>query len=181
VKDVEEKSAWQAWSDLLSYPGEGRAELLGTWIDEVLDARPDLAGELAPLQRYVRTHAPGELEELFVRTFENNAERALELGWHLHGENYARGQFMVRLRGLLRDHAVAESRELPDHLTHVLSIIARAEPELARALARQVVLPALEKIVAGFDTDENPYRGAASALARHLREELGAPQAEVAI
>src|SRR6266568_3182701 len=70
--------------------------------------------ELADLLRYPEDPAR---QELYVQTFEFNPACTLELGWHLFGENYERGEFLVRMREQLRRHGIAESNELPDHLT----------------------------------------------------------------
>ena len=107
---------------------------------------------------FVADHTDAELEEVFTRTFDSNAERALEVGWHLHGENYARGVFMVRMRGLLRDLGVKSSRaSCPTTSATFLSVLAKADTELGRSLASGVVLPALVKIEAGFPDPDNPY------------------------
>ena len=74
-------------------------------------------------------------QELYVQTFEFNPACTLELGWHLFGENYERGEFLVRMRDLLRRHGIAESTELPDHLTHVLALVGRLDHEEAAELA----------------------------------------------
>ena len=92
--------AYEAWAEILRYPGQGRAARLPEWVAEAGGGDARTAEALGVLLDYVREHDEGEVEEAFVRTFENNSERALELGWHLHGENYARGNFMVRLRQL---------------------------------------------------------------------------------
>jgi len=148
-----------AFSDLLRYPGEGLSVNMSGWIDDIRTGAPEIESELEPLREYSAEHDESDLEEVFVRTFENNKERALELGWHLHGENYARGTFMARMRGILRDLEIKESVELPDHVSHMLSVVSHAEPDLAKALARQVVSPALTKIEAGFTRKDNPYYG----------------------
>ena len=82
----------------------------------------------------------------------------LEVGWHLYGEDYHRGAFLVRMRGLLREHGVPEETELPDHLTHVLPVLGRLDDARAEALARGYVLPALVKMLDGFGEKRNPYR-----------------------
>ncbi len=41
-------------------------------------------------------------EELYTRTFDLNPVCALEIGWHLFGEDYERGAFLVRMRDQLR-------------------------------------------------------------------------------
>jgi len=104
-----------------------------------------------------RLHYPDEpaMQELYIQTFEFNPACTLEIGWHLFGENYERGEFLVRMRGLLRQHGIAETTELPDHLTHVLQLIGRMEPGEAVRLVGEAVLPALEKIRL---PDDNPYR-----------------------
>ena len=158
------------WAELVRYPAGERAAGLPLWIDELLEHSPGRAVSLEPLREWVRTHTPGELEELFVRTFENNKERALELGWHLYGENYARGTFMARMRGLLRDLGISETVELPDHLSHILLVLERGESDLVRALVRGVVLPALTKIEDGFSDEANPYRGVITGMRVDLAE-----------
>jgi len=85
-------------------------------------------------------------QEFYVQTFEFNPACTLEIGWHLFGENYERGEFLVRMREQLRRHKIAESTELPDHLTHVLLLIACMEHDEAAQLAGEFILPALAKI-----------------------------------
>jgi nitrate reductase delta subunit len=106
------------------------------------------------------------MQELYVQTFEFSPACTLEIGWHLFGENYERGEFLVRMREQLRRHGITESSELPDHLTHLLPLIGRMEYGEAAELAGQFVLPALEKI-RGSLTD-NPY----NAVIRGIEERL---------
>jgi nitrate reductase assembly molybdenum cofactor insertion protein NarJ len=108
--------------------------------------------ELADKLRY-----PDEAtaQELYVQTFEFNPACTLEIGWHLFGENYERGEFLVRMREQLRRYGIAESSELPDHLTHLLVLIERVEQEEAAELAGQFLLPALGKIQEGLK--DNAY------------------------
>jgi nitrate reductase delta subunit len=94
-------------------------------------------------------------QEVYVETFEFNPACTLELGWHLFGENYERGEFLVRMRELLRRYAIAESTELPDHLSHLLALIPRMRHDEAAELAGQFVLPALAKIREALK--DNPY------------------------
>ncbi len=162
-----------AWRALLEYPAGG-TDRIRAGVATLAREAPELEAELRPLSDYADTHPEGCLEELFTRTFDGNAERALEAGWHLHGESPSRGRFLVRMRELLREHGLAEGVELPDHLTNLLCLLERADGELARELAREALLPALSKIAAGFEDRSNPYRGVIVALARRLaRGEAG--------
>jgi nitrate reductase delta subunit len=119
--------------------------------------------ELADEFRY--PDDPGK-QELYVQTFEFNPACTLEIGWHLFGENYERGEFLVRMREQLRRYGIVESSELPDHLTHLLALIGRMEHEEAAELAGHFLLPALAKIQDGLK--ENPYGSVIAAVQAKL-------------
>lgn len=94
-------------------------------------------------------------QELYVQTFEFNPGATLELGWHLFGENYERGEFLVRMREELRRYGIAEGSDLPDHLGHVLRLIPALPHDEAKELVGLNVVPALAKIRAALAG--NPY------------------------
>lgn len=121
-----------------------------------------------------------ELEELFTRTFDINPMCSLEVGWQLFGEEYARGAFLVRMRQEMRRLGLAESTELPDHLTHVLAILGRMEPDAADDFATACVLPALERMCAGLSNKDVPYEHALGAIRAFVLARHGAdlPHAE---
>jgi nitrate reductase assembly molybdenum cofactor insertion protein NarJ len=106
------------------------------------------------------------MQELYVQTFEFNPACTLEIGWHLFGENYERGEFLVRMREQLRRYGIPESSELPDHLTHLLVLIGRMEQAEAAELAGQFLLPALAKIREGLK--DNSYGLLIAALQAKL-------------
>ena len=105
-------------------------------------------------------------QELYVQTFEFNPACTLEIGWHLFGENYERGEFLVRMREQLRRYAIAETSDLPDHLCHLLLLIGRADRDEAAELAGQFVLPALAKIKASLK--DNAYESLIAAIEAKL-------------
>ncbi|MFB3922658.1 MAG: nitrate reductase molybdenum cofactor assembly chaperone [Terriglobia bacterium] len=109
-----------------------------------------------------------KLQELFVQTFDLNPVCVLEVGWHLYGDNYDRGAFLVRTRERLRRHNVQESSELPDHLTHILALLARMEADEASSFANESVAPALDKMLAGIAGKESPYEFLLTALRETL-------------
>ncbi len=115
-----------------------------------------------------------ELQEQFIATFDWNPPTALEIGWHLYGEQYARGEFLVEVRQELRRHGISESRELPDHLTHILRLLARMNEDEATVYAQKYVAPAVAKICSALDQQRTPF----ALLMRAVREELPA-QAEI--
>jgi len=110
------------------------------------------------------------LQELYVQTFEFNPACTLEIGWHLFGENYERGEFLVRMREQLRRHGIAESTELPDHLTYLLALIALMDRVEAAELAGQYLLPALGKIHEALTG--NPYASLIGAVQKTLEADF---------
>lgn len=126
----------------------------------VPQAEDTLAGFAAALDGLSKE----ELEELFTRTFELVPQCALEVGWHLFGENYSRGEFLVWMRQELRRLGLPESTELPDHLGHVLPVLGRLGPAQSGPFAERCVLPALDKMLAGLADQNNPYEKLLAAV-----------------
>jgi len=113
-----------------------------------------------------------QLQEMFTQTFDLNPTCSLELGWHLFGENYERGLLLVRVREELRRHGLAESTELPDHLTHVLQLMERMEHETAADFGAACVLPALEKMLQAVHDKKNPFENVLLAVRSLLRSQF---------
>jgi len=128
--------AHDALSCILQYPAHDFVTLFPSWSRAVAAEVPEAAEDLQRFERHVRTLAPGELEELFTRTFDNTTSRALEVGWHAYGETYDRGAFLVTMRENLRALGVPENGELPDHLTHVLAALGRTCGDDKKKLAK---------------------------------------------
>jgi len=122
----------------------------------------------------------GELEELYTRTFDINPVGSLEVGWHLHGETYERGAFLVQMRDLLRRCSIEESSELPDHLTHTLLAVGRMGKEEGSAFISSRLLKAIDKMLEGFVGKGNPYEHMLTATKLLLTETcMQTPQQEV--
>ena len=155
---------YNSLAGLLTYP----AEDYQARIQECEGLDPDFADFRAAIARL----SLADLQELFTRTFDLNPLCCLEIGWHLFGENYERGTLMVRMRQELRRYGLAESTELPDHLSHVLRLLARMEPERAADFAGACVLPALEKMLAAFERKDNPFERLLAAICRLVRSEF---------
>ncbi len=129
-------------------------------------------GQLEQFAIQMRGRATDELQELFTQTFDLNPMCSLELGWHLFGENYERGQLLVRVREELRRHGLEESTELPDHLTHVLQLVERMDHEAAADFVAACVLPALEKMLQAMCDKGNPFENVLLAVRSSLRRQF---------
>ncbi|MBM4169341.1 MAG: nitrate reductase molybdenum cofactor assembly chaperone [Ignavibacteria bacterium] len=150
---------------LLEYPTEDFRERLSAcvaMIDRALgDDRAmmsDCRKSFTPFERAVSSLSTEEAQELYTRTFDISPVASLEVGWHLYGEAYERGAFLVRMRELLRSVGIQEATELPDHLSYLLCAVERLEAESATRIVQTYLIPAVEKMLAGFKDEANPYR-----------------------
>lgn len=159
----------ESLAQLLEYPDDsfparlehGRA---GLPHDEALQAFARGTESLA-------THA---LEELYIQTFDFNPKCTLDLGWQLFAEDYNRGLFLAKLRTLSQQLGVPETAELPDHLPHVLRLLARMSTADAQDFAATCGVPAVEKTLNAID-ETNPYRHLVQCALAHLQELAAAP------
>ncbi len=145
-------------SRLLGYPDEHYIQLVELLYLIVHLPLPEAGKGISEFGEFVEQCGPYELEETYTRTFDVNPSCALEIGWHLFGEDYMRGQFLVRMREELAKYGITESGELPDHLTHVLPVLALMPEEEAHQFAHACVFPALYKMQTSLEKSESPYR-----------------------
>lgn len=142
---------------LFTYPGDGYAERAGE------EARLLRLASLRAFADAVAGLPVTDLQERFVEAFDLDPDCAPDLGWHLFGERYERGEWLAGLRADLRRVGLEPSTELPDHLTNVLRLLAHDQPAKAQELA-QVVAPAFETLHAGLERRESPFRHALAAV-----------------
>ncbi len=150
------------------YPHEDYLAVLERCRAGLEQAAPQAAAALSRFKDELRACSLEEVQELYVRTFELNPVCALEIGWHLFGENYERGEFLVKLRQELRRFQIPESRELPDHVTHLLPLLGRLPAPEAAAFAREFLVPVLGKIQEALERAASPFRYLAEAVRRLL-------------
>ena len=155
-------------ASILSYP-EGR---IAGRVARLCELAPRYGQMLQPFVDYLESAGTKEVEELFTSTFDLNPSCCLEVGWHLYGEDYRRGIFLVDMRRTLAEERLPESIELPDHLSHCLRLFPRLEPDEARAFAEKYLLPAVGKILDAMEED-NPYTCVIGMLQKMLQDRYG--------
>ena len=160
-----------ALAELFAYPGSGGRERI---LDALRSFGPELRKALAPFAKFVEETEATELEESFTRTFDINPVCTLEIGWHLYGEDYSRGAFLVSMRERMRALGIEETSELPDHITSVLAVLGRLEGAEADEFARGQVVPAINRMLDGFKIESHPYRVPVVSVRDWLRERHGA-------
>ena len=159
---------YHAFAALLTYPDEDYPQHVQAGLRLATGESRQL---LAQFTQAVQSLETWQLQELFTRTFDMNPLCSLELGWHLFGENYERGLLLVRMREELRRLGIQESRELPDHLTHVLELLARMDHAPAADFTAACVLPALKKMRAALRGKDNPFESVLVAVQLFLHSQ----------
>jgi nitrate reductase assembly molybdenum cofactor insertion protein NarJ len=167
-----DRKVYDALSRLIDYPTPGYVEASEEWVSVVAQVCPKAGEVLRPFAAYVSEHTAEQLEELYCRTFDNTQSAALELGWHLYGEAYERGAFLVSMRQMLRDHNIPEDGELPDHVSLALVLLSRLNDADALTLARSAVKPALRKAVVSLSAGENPYESVLDAVLEVIKSHV---------
>jgi nitrate reductase delta subunit len=120
---------------LLSYPSQelidDRAELEQVVIEEALlseEAKQQLLGFIAQLlsRHYM------DAQEDYIATFDRGRYTSLLLFEHVHGESRDRGQAMVDMINVYKDHGYELSaRELPDFIPLYLEFLSCCDPAMA--------------------------------------------------
>lgn len=158
----------EMFGKLLSYPGDDYLPEVEACRKAALEIDPEAARCLGDFSARLRGLSVEGVQELYVQTFDLNPICALEVGWQLYGDNYDRGNFLVKMRQELERYGVPEKVELPDHLCHALPLLARMDAATARSFGAASVIPALKKMLAGFEGKESPYEHVLKALSRIL-------------
>jgi nitrate reductase delta subunit len=166
-------TAHDGLAELLTYPGEGYLASVAR-VRHTLGAGPGAAEEqIAAFAAGVESLSTDALRELFTTTFDLNPVCALEVGWHLYGETYDRGEFLVKARGILRECAIAESGELPDHLSYLIQAVQRLDAARASELAATTLLPAVTKMQTALAGKGNPYEHLLAAVRTLVAADAG--------
>lgn len=173
-------AALDSLAALLRYPGPDHALRLDGCLRAVETDLPEGTALLAEFRRRVDGLSTETLQELFTQTFDLDPICSPELGWHLFGEQYERGLFLVKLKQLGRRLGLDDSVELPDHLSSVLELLGRMEPGEAAELARACVLPALEKMRRGLEAKDSPYASVLDLISVLLEPSYPPPPSEEA-
>lgn len=146
-------------ADLLEYPGDAYLETLESVLRDFQD-EPYGAGVSANVMLFrevITGKDLGELQEIYTRTFDINPVCSLNIGWHLYGENYTRGAFLVTARELLRRYGIQEGTDLPDHLGSLLRLLPLLAREESAAFSRTYLLPSIRKMQSALEGKDDPF------------------------
>ena len=150
---------------LLSYPAINLRKATADCLELLQASRPDAADQLHPFCAFLAASDQARIEEVFTGTFDLQPLCHPYVGYQLCGESQQRTLFLMKLQELYRQHDYRCGSELPDHLGEMLRFIGITDDQICRReLIADGLLPALEKLIAGIDNADHPYRSLLGAL-----------------
>jgi nitrate reductase delta subunit len=162
-----------AVAGLLEYPNEDWFDRLGVAIQAVNGEQPEEAEQFAEFARGVAPLTIAGLQELYTQTFDLNPVCTLDVGYHVFGENYKRGELLANLRQTEAPHELGQARQLPDYLPVLLRLVTKLDdPGLRQALIAEILIPGLNKMREALAKTENPYRILIEIIWRALTREV---------
>lgn len=164
---------YEILANSLEYPAEDwntRLERCKQWLTI---QEPDVAVQFITFRRKVKGLSIEKLQELYTQTFDLNPVCTLDIGYHLFGENYKRGELLAKLRETEAPYDLGQANQLPDHLPVLLRLLAKLEDEeLRQALICELLIPALSKMLEALSQTDNPYRDLIEVISNALKNEV---------
>lgn len=161
-------SIFSVFSALLSYPtGELKAAI--PELQAAIDSEPRIPAAVTRALQGLLDEIEGEdlyaIQERYVSQFDRGRALSLHLFEHVHGESRDRGQAMVDLVDVYRQHGLELSaRELPDYLPLFLEFLGQIPEQEAKALLADA-MPVAALIGARLAERQSPYACIFEALA----------------
>jgi nitrate reductase delta subunit len=137
-------AAWDAVAGLFEYPDDTYPARVRACLAQVDALGLPAARKLARVRDAIAGHKLESLQEEYAAAFDFDPATALDLGWHLFEDGPDRGPWLAYLAEALDRAQVPRRQELPDHLAHLLMLVAREAPQ-ASAIAA-IIAPPLRDI-----------------------------------
>jgi nitrate reductase delta subunit len=149
IEKTMDKDNYRIFARLFEYPSE-------QWIEFVKNCEFKEESLIEFSERVKRLNL-NELEEIYTRTFDLQAICYPYAGYQLFGEDYRRGEFMVKMKELFRENGFYPPEdELPDHIGVIFEYLSHAPGD--EVLIDECLVPVLEKFINSFkENTDNPY------------------------
>ena len=159
------------FSTLLSYPEQCVVAQAVACSAQIKEVSAEASASLASFTDFLEANDISRIEEAFTGTFDLQSLCHPYVGYQLCGESQQRTMFMIKLQELYKQHEFVSGNELPDHLTEVLRFIGSiSDQECRQEIIQDGLLPALEKITRGIESEGHPYVALLKALQSFLSE-----------
>lgn len=119
---------------------------------------------LREFTQWAQTTPLTPLQSAYVSTFDIGKHASLNLFEHTQGDSRDRGQVMVELNRLYKEHGLElATTELPDHLPVFLEFLSGLEPDDAQLWLDSTAVP-IRKIDRELQLSESPWQAVTAAV-----------------
>jgi nitrate reductase molybdenum cofactor assembly chaperone NarJ/NarW len=166
MNETQPQSIYRLFAELLSYPTPALKTQVRQCDRQLAPDYPQAAELITSFESAIANTSIDRLEEIYTSTFDVNPICFPYPGFHLFGESFKRGEFLVKLQQKYQEQGFkAPENELADHLPVLLQFLSTLNTDavLAQELIEDCLVPALQQMSKGFKTD-NPYATLLPAL-----------------
>jgi nitrate reductase molybdenum cofactor assembly chaperone NarJ/NarW len=160
----------QRFAEILDYPTPSLSQQVNECIDLLGSVNQEGTALLKQFRGMLERTTLGRMEQIYARTFDLRTGCHPHVGHYLFGEDYGRRAFIDGLKDHYTSYDFSAGKDLPDHLSVMLRFLSRQNGGEREELAAECVLPALKKMVAGFESNDNPYKTVVQALLSLLQK-----------
>ena len=161
------------FADLLAYPGDRLKITAAECFRHLKEFAPKAATDFEPFIDFLKQQQQPQIEEAYTATFDLQALCHPYVGYQLCGESQARTMFLMKLQEIYKKQNFSCDAELPDHLSVMLRFIASNDDTQGNSeIISDALLPALQKIIDGFEREDQPYRQLLHALQTWLMTQV---------
>ena len=162
---------YNLFADILEPPGLLLSDRVNQCISILASSLQEAAGLLNQFKTFLDQTPLSRKEEIYTGTFHVQTACYPYVGYHLFRDGSHRKLFLAGLEEQYQIYDFLAADELPDHLGIMLRFLAKDEDEEERdELISLWIIPALKRMLGGFEVETNPYKVLLRALLLVLQE-----------
>jgi nitrate reductase molybdenum cofactor assembly chaperone NarJ/NarW len=162
---------YRLFAEILGYPTPSLPNQVNECISLLTSLKRGAVPMLDEFRTFLEVTPVDQMEEVYTRTFDLQAICHPYIGYQLFGNGGRRGMFMAGLKKHYETCEFFTGNELPDHLSTMLRFAPNCTKAEREELISECLVPAVKKMVSGFEDGSNPYRGVLQALLLVLQKE----------
>jgi len=162
------------FADILEPPRPLLPDRVDECVSTLATSQREAAGLMKQFKTFLDRTPLTRMGEIYTGTFGLQAGLYPYVGTHLFGDGSHRRMFLAGLEEQYQIYNFSTADELPDHLGIMLRFLAQVGDEEEREeMTFLYILPALKKMLKGFEDQATPYKSVFQALLLVLREGRG--------
>lgn len=165
---------YSLFGHILETPGPSLSDQVNECISLLTPFQSEAADLMNRFKTFVEQTPSSRTKQIYDETFNLEGVCYPYVGYHRLGDGSHRRMF---LDGLIEEYQIYDfsgAQELPDHLGVMLEFLAKSKDEdEIEELISLCIIPALKKMLEGFEDRATPYQGVLQALLLVLQQGQG--------